>query len=190
MRITVILLSIVVVLEIVLLKIKNQDSITALRRDNLEVSIKNQPKQNVEYEQKHRRIYLTILDCNKDTIATNEIYLPENNSYWNKFKSDSSYLITYSEFIKHSDNNNICAYDMAYMRVHLRIRQIGDLAILKKKYRHNKNYKYNYVNDINWTKVSINQISPNILGWDICVEEFSKFVEEANKKKWSYAKAA
>jgi hypothetical protein len=190
MRKTIVLLYIVVVLIIVLLKLKNYDTRIAFKQDKLEVPIENKHEPQLTTEPEHRRIYLTILDYNNDTIATNEIYFPENNKFWNKFKDDSTYTISYSEFIKHSYNDNIGAYDMAYMRIYSRIRQRGDLGILKKKYRHNKNYKYNYVNDINWTKVSINQISPNILGWDICIEEFSEFVEEANKKNWSYAKAA
>lgn len=160
----------------------------AQKKDKGENKVKAEPKPQTPESFENRRIYLTILDCNNDTIATNEIYHPESDKFWSKFKDDSTYIITYSEFIKHSYNDNIAAYDMAYMRVHLGIQQRGNLAFVKREFSNKKNYKYDFVSNINWLSVNATQLSSEILDWDISVGGYSDFISDAVKKNWSYAK--
>ena len=160
----------------------------AQKKDKGENKVEAEPKTQTPESFKNRRIYLTILDCNNDTIATNEIYHPESDKFWNKFKDDSTYTISFTEFIRHSYDDNIGAYDMAYMRVQLGILQRGNLAFVKKEFSNKKNYKYDFVSNISWLSVNATQLSSDILDWDISVGGYSDFISEAVKKKWSYAK--
>ena len=154
----------------------------------VEVEAAIEPNPQIPESFENRRIYLTILDCNNDTIATNEIYHPESDKFWNKFKDDSTYTISFTEFIRHSYDDNIGAYDMAYMRVQLGILQRGNLAFVKKEFSNKKNYKYDFVSNINWLSVNATQLSSEILDWDISVGGYSDFISDAVKKNWSYAK--
>lgn len=133
------------------------------------------------------KLYLTVLDCNLDTL--NEETPFELDSLFNstEFKSEGHYTISYEQF--QQLNAHITNQDMTQYRIQNGIEQKGELAILKKKFKDPKyqNYKINYVKNINWLKVNATQISPNLMCCGICSNEWFEYCNNAVKNNLSYA---
>ena len=146
------------------------------------------PTPKVIEEKEERRIYLTILDCNNDTIAIDAIIIPDSTLSFEKFPSESHHVISYNEYLKLPyDPYSHC---MASIDEDSYIRQKGDIAFLKKKYGNqtNKNYKFDFVSKINWCKTNANQLSVDISGFGMGSQEHFEEVEKAKKKNWSLAR--
>ena len=133
------------------------------------------------------KLYLTVLDCNLDTL--NEETPFELDSLFNstEFKSEGHYTISYEQF--QQLNAHITNQDMAQYRIQNGIEQKGELAILKKKFKDPKyqNFKINYVKNINWLKLNATQIGPAISTWGISGREGIEECQNAIRKNYSFA---
>jgi hypothetical protein len=150
--------------------------------------VEKTPLTEIPKEPEERRIYLTILDCNKDTICIDEVICPDSTLSFEKFPSESHHVISYNEYLKLPyDPLSHC---MAAIDRDGYIRQKGDIAYLKKKYGNqtNKNYKFDFVSKIEWCKTNANQISVDIAGWGMGSQEHFEEVEKAKKKNYSFAR--
>lgn len=133
------------------------------------------------------KLYLTVLDCNLDTLNEEIPFELDSLFRSTEFKSEGHYTISYEQF--QQLNAHITNQDMAQYRIQNGIEQKGELAILKKEFKDPKyqNFKINYVKNINWLKVNATQIGPAISTWGISGSEGIEECANAIKKNNSYA---
>ena len=132
-------------------------------------------------------LYLTVLDCNMDTL--NEEIPFELDSLFSstEFKSEGHYTISYEQF--QQLNGHITNQDMAQYGIQKYINQLGQIAIIKRDFKNGKypKFKWNLVQNINWLKVNATQISPNLMCCGICSNEWFEYCNNAVKNNLSYS---
>jgi hypothetical protein len=133
------------------------------------------------------KLFLTVLDCNNDTIDSENSFQMDSLFSSPEFQNEGHYVISYEKFeelSKHFTN-----LDMAQISIVNGIEQKGELAILKKEFNEPKyqNFKINHVKNINWLEVNATQIGPAISTWGISGQEGIEECEHAIKKNYSYA---
>jgi hypothetical protein len=133
------------------------------------------------------KLFLTVLDCNNDTIDSENSFQMDSLFSSPEFQNEGHYVISYEKFeelSKHFTN-----LDMAQISILNGIEQKGELAILKKEFNEPKyqNFKINHVKNINWLEVNATQIGPAISTWGISGQEGIEECEHAIKKNYSYA---
>lgn len=134
------------------------------------------------------KLYLTVLDCNLDTINEEIPFEMDSLFTSTEFKSEGHYTITYDKFEKLS--KHFTNLDAAQIRILNGIDQKQEYALLKRNFKLPKyqNFKINYVKNINWLEVNATQIGPAISTWGISGSEGIEECANAIKKNYSYAK--
>jgi hypothetical protein len=133
------------------------------------------------------KLYLTVLDCNSDTIQDEIPFEMDSLFTTNEFQTEGHYTISYEKYYEICDH--ITNQDMAQIDCQVRISQLGKKAILKRDYKKTKyqSFKKNYLKKINWLKINATQISPNLLCCGICSNEAIVHCNNAIKQNYSYA---
>ena len=133
------------------------------------------------------KLYLTVLDCNLDTL-NDELPLEMDSLFSStEFQSEGHYTITYNMFEKLS--KHFTNLDAAQIRILNGIDQKQEYALLKRNYKLPKyqNFKINYVKNINWLEVDATQIGPAISTWGISGREGIEECQNAIRKNYSFA---
>jgi hypothetical protein len=129
---------------------------------------------------------LSVLDDTGDTIAKDfsfQIKLPLDTTFFGPVP----HVISYGQF--EMIDSLIVQEDMVSLRQYYQIRCAGDYVRLKRKIemRGPQNYKANYVQDLDWTKVNANQVNCIFEIWGIYGEEYFQAVTQANSQSKSLA---
>lgn len=129
---------------------------------------------------------LSVLDDVGDTIAKDfsaRIKMPLDTT----FMGPVPHVISYTQFEK--IDSLIVQEDMVSLFQVYDIRCAGDYTRLKRRIEMSgpQNYKVNYVQDLDWTKVNANQVNCIIEIWGIYGEEFFQAVTQANSQSKSLA---
>lgn len=134
-----------------------------------------------------RVLYLTILDCNNDTLGNDELFFIDSTLNIIDYPNKSHHTVTFEDY-KAIYPAITDEYAFAYRNA-LFIKQAGDLATVKRKYSldQNKNFKYNFVGNINWKKINATDIRADIAGWRVSSGEYLTSVQMAASKNYSYA---
>ena len=133
------------------------------------------------------KLYLTVLDCNLDTL-NDELPLEMDSLFSsNEFQTEGHYTISYEKFEKLS--KHFTNLDLAQIRILNGIDQMQEYALLKRNFRLPKyqNFKINYVKNINWLEVNATQIGPEFSTWGISGSEEIEECKNAIKKNYSFA---
>ena len=133
------------------------------------------------------KLYLTVLDCNNDTIDSETAFFMDSLISSNEFQTEGHYTISYEQF--QQLDPHITGQCMAQIGTQKYINQKGQIAIIKRDFKNSKypKFKTNYVQNINWLKVNATQISPNLMCCGICsIESFGR-CDSAVKNNLSYA---
>lgn len=141
----------------------------------------------IRQKPKPTKLFLTVLDCNNDTIDSENSFEMDSLFSSAEFQNEGHYVISYEKFedlSKHFTN-----LDMAQISILNGIDQKQDHALLKRNFNLPKyqNFKINHVKNINWLKVNATQIGPAISTWGISGSEGIEECANAIKKKYSYA---
>lgn len=134
-----------------------------------------------------RVLYLTVLDCNNDTLGNDELFFIDSTLNNIDYPNKSHHTVSFDDFKKIypaiTDE-----YTFSYRNA-LFMKQAGDLAAIKRKHstNQNKKFKYNFVGNINWTKVNATDIRADIAGWRVSSGEYLTYVQMAASKNYSYA---
>jgi hypothetical protein len=133
------------------------------------------------------KLYLTVLDCNNDTIDSETPFEMDSLFSSNEFQTEGHYTISYEQFQKFDPH--ITRQCMAQYGIQKYINQVGQIALIKRDFKNSKypNFKYNYVQNINWLKVNATQIGTNLMCCGICSNEGIEMCNEAIKNNYSYA---
>ena len=133
------------------------------------------------------RLYLTVLDCNNDTIDSETQFELDSLFSSDEFQTEGHYTISYEQF--QQLDPHITNQDMAQYGIQKYINQLGQIAIIKRDFKNGKypKFKWDFVQNINWLKVNATQISPNLMCCGICSMESLGRCDSAVKNNLSYA---
>jgi hypothetical protein len=133
------------------------------------------------------KLYLTVLDCNNDTIDSETPFEMGSLFSSNEFQTEGHYTISYEQF--QQLDPHITGQCMAQYGIQKYINQVGQIALIKRDFKNSKypKFKTNYVQNINWLKVNATQISPNLMCCGICSNEWFEYCNNAVKNNLSYA---
>ena len=133
------------------------------------------------------KLYLTVLDCNNDTIDSETQFELDSLFSSDEFQTEGHYTISYEQF--QQLDPHITNQDMAQYGIQKYINQLGQIAIIKRDFKNGKypKFKWDFVQNINWLKVNATQISPNLMCCGICSNEWFEYCNNAVKNNLSYA---
>ena len=130
---------------------------------------------------------ITVLDLNRDTICLNSIFRFDSLGLI-MFKGKDTLTLSFEEYLNMEPH--IKQEDMMSIRDCSGIVHMGQLALVKKEFLHRGKVKSkkDFVSNINWEKVSANDISSKPILWGVVYgDEFFDAYSSALKRKLSWA---
>ena len=130
---------------------------------------------------------ITVLDINRDTICLNRKFMFDSLGL-SIFKEKDTLIISFEEYVKMEPH--IKQDDMMSIRDCSGIVHMGQLALVKRAYRKRGvvKAKNDFVSNINWKKVSANDISCKPILWGVVYgDEFFGAYSSALKRNLSWA---
>ncbi len=131
--------------------------------------------------------FITVLDINGDTICLNKKFMLDSLGL-RMFKGKNTLIMSFDEYLKIEPH--IMLNDMMTVRECYGIVHMGQLALVKRAYRQRGaiKAKNDFVSNINWAKVSANDISCKPILWGVVYgDEFFDAYSSALKRKLSWA---
>lgn len=165
----------------------NSNSNPVLNNDTCATACVN-PNSNENTETHDSTIkVITVLDANRDTICLNERFKFDSIGLLN-FNNVDTLIMTFQEYLKIEPH--IMLDDMMTVRECYGIVHMGQLALVRRAFRNRGmvKAKNDFVSDINWAKVSANDISCKPILWGVVYgDEFFSAYSSALKRKLSWA---
>ncbi len=178
---------VLVVLGTCLGKNANSDSNSAVLTDTSAAEVVNPTSEVVIPFDDSLFKFITVLDINGDTICLNKKFMLDSLGL-RMFKGKNTLIMSFDEYLKIEPH--IMLNDMMTVRECYGIVHMGQLALVKIAFRKRGmvKAKNDFVSNINWAKVSANDISCKPILWGVVYgDEFFGAYSSALKRKLSWA---
>jgi len=185
-RISLVILTLVILVTC-LGKILNSDSNSDVLTDSSAAEVVNPNSEEVISYDDSTFKFITVMDVNGDTICLNKKFMLDSLGL-RMFKGKDTLVMSFDEYLKIEPH--IMLDDMMTVRECYGIVHMGQLALVKIAFRKRGmvKAKNDFVSNINWAKVSANDISCKPILWGVVYgDEFFGAYSSALRRKLSWA---